>query len=196
MPDTSALGNGARAPGSLTPELDVQLDELAAEMVSGIVAIDGPSGSGKTTVADALVDRLRARGTGVVLVRTDDFATWDDPVAWWPEMESDVLHAFIRRRDYRYRPREWVDGEPRIGKRVWYRWEPLLIIEGVSAARRRVADRLTYSLWLDGGSAGERLDRAVARDGESSRAHLEKWQQFERGWFAVDRTRERCRVLD
>ena len=180
----------------MTPELDTQLDELASEMVSGIVAIDGPSGSGKTTVADALVEKLRARGTGVVLVRTDDFATWDDPVAWWPEMESDVLHAFVRRRDYRYCPREWVDGQPRVGKRVWYRWEPLLIIEGVSAARRRIADRWTYSLWLDGGSPQERLERAVARDGESSRAHLEKWQQFERGWFAVDRTRERCRVLD
>ena len=52
----------------MTPELDIQLDELAAEMVSGIVAIDGPSGSGKTTVADALVEKLRARGTGVVPV--------------------------------------------------------------------------------------------------------------------------------
>ncbi|WLP93070.1 MULTISPECIES: (d)CMP kinase [Gordonia] len=165
-------------------------------MVSGIVAIDGPSGAGKSTVADALVARLRARGTGVVLVRTDDFATWDDPVAWWPELESEVLHSFVRRRDYRYRPRVWVDGRPEAGSRIWYRWEPLLVIEGVSSARRRIADRLTYSLWLDGAPATERLERAVARDGEPSRPFLERWQQFERGWFAVDRTRDRCRVLD
>ncbi|MFW0786501.1 hypothetical protein AAFP35_18550 [Gordonia sp. CPCC 206044] len=172
------------------------LDELAAEMVSGIVAIDGPSGSGKSTVADLLVEKLRARGTGVVLIRTDDFATWDNPVAWWPELEVDVLQAFNRRHDYHYRPRVWRSGVPEIGRPVWVRWEPLLIIEGVSSARTSMADRLTYALWLDGGTAAERLERAVARDGEPSRPFLERWQRFERGWFAVDRTRDRCRVLD
>ncbi len=181
---------------TLSADLDARLDDLAAETISGIVAIDGPSGAGKSTVADALVARLRARGTGVVLVRTDDFATWDNPVAWWPELETDVLHAFVRRHDYRYRPREWVDGVPQLGGRVWVRWEPLLVIEGVSSARRRIADRLSHALWLDGGDADARLERAVARDGESSRPLLQRWQQFERGWFAVDRTRERCKVLD
>lgn len=180
----------------LSPSVDAALDELAAEVRSGIVAIDGPSGAGKSTVADALVGKLRDRGTGVVLVRTDDFATWDDPVAWWPELEHDVLHAFARRRDYRYHPRVWVDGVPSKGARVWYRWQPLLVIEGVSAARRSVAARLSHALWLDGASAADRLRRTVARDGEDARADLERWQQFESGWFAVDRTRERCRVLD
>ncbi|MFT4044628.1 MAG: (d)CMP kinase, partial [Gordonia sp. (in: high G+C Gram-positive bacteria)] len=169
----------------LDAAIDSHLDEIAAEAVSGIIAIDGPSGAGKSTIADALVAKLAARGTSVVLVRTDDFATWANPVAWWPELESDVLHAFTRRRDYRYRPRVWVDGEPRIGKRVWYRWEPLLIIEGVSSARRRIADRLAYSLWVDGVSPQQRLERAVARDGEQCRSFLQAWQEFERGWFAV-----------
>lgn len=177
-------------------DLDAQLEELATGMQSGIVAIDGPSGAGKSTVADALVGKLERRGTGVVLIRTDDFATWDNPVAWWPELETDVLHAFIRRHDYTYRPRVWRDGEPETGPQVWLRWEPLLIIEGVSSARRRIAQRLTHSLWLDGGPAAERLERSVARDGEESRPMLARWQQFERGWFAIDRTRERCRVLD
>ncbi len=172
------------------------LDDLAAEMDSGIVAIDGPSGSGKSTVADALVARLRQRGTGVQLIRTDDFATWDNPVAWWPELETDLLQAFIRRHDYHYRPRVWRDGVAKPGRLVWLRWEPLLIMEGVSSARRRIAPRLTHSLWLDGGSAAERLERAVARDGEESRPLLQRWQQFERGWFAVDGTRQRSRVLD
>lgn len=184
------------APSVIDPAVDARLDDLAAEMVSGIVAIDGPSGAGKSTVADALVAKLHGRGTGVVLIRTDDFATWDNPVAWWPELESDVLQAFIRRHDYRYRPRVWRDGVPELGSRVWVRWEPLLIIEGVSSARRRISDRLTYALWLDGGTAEQRLGRTVARDGEGSRENLAHWQDFERGWFAVDRTRERCRILD
>ncbi len=182
--------------GVLTPELASVLDDYAAEMVSGIVAIDGPSGAGKSTVADELVARIRARGTGVVLIRTDDFATWNDPVSWWAELETHVLHAFIRRRDYRYRPRVWRDGVPELGRPLWLKWEPLLVIEGVSSARRRIADHLTYAFWLDGGTAEERLARTVSRDGEDARDELARWQRFERGWFAVDRTRERCRVLD
>lgn len=176
--------------------LQERLDALAAEMTTGIVAIDGPSGAGKSTLADALMATLAANGTGAVLVRTDDFATWDNPVAWWPELESDVLQAFIRRHDYQYRPRVWRDGVPERGARVWRRWEPLLVIEGVSSARRRIADRLSHALWLDGAPAAERLERAVARDGEASRPHLQRWQRFESGWFAVDRTRDRCLVLD
>ena len=180
----------------VAPEIGARVAELAGQLDSGIVAIDGPSGAGKSTVADLLVAQLRERGAGVTLVRTDDFASWDDPVAWWPELEADVLHSFVRRWDYRYRPRVWRDGVATPGPPVWIEWQPLLIIEGVSSARRRIADRLTHALWLDGGTEGERLERAVARDGEESRAHLQQWQEFERGWFAVDRTRERCVLLD
>ncbi|MCR5980271.1 hypothetical protein GDN83_21440 [Gordonia jinghuaiqii] len=180
----------------VTAEVGARLVELAGQLDSGIVAIDGPSGAGKSTAADLLVAELRRRDVGVTLVRTDDFATWDDPVSWWPELEAEVLHPFSRRRDYRYRPRVWRDGVPSPGPRVWIEWQPLLIIEGVSSARRRIADRLTYALWLEGGTAAERLERAVARDGEESREQLEKWQQFEDGWFEVDRTRDRCVGLD
>lgn len=180
-------------PGS---EIDTRLDELADRLDFGIVAIDGPSGAGKSTVADMLVAKLRARGVGVTLVRTDDFATWDDPVAWWPELEDDVLHPFVRRRDFRYRPRVWEGGSATPGPRIWVEWQPLLIVEGVSSARRRIADRLRLALWLDGGTEADRLERTIARDGEQERAHLEAWQQFERGWFAVDGARDRCLVLD
>jgi len=173
----------------------VGCEELASQLRSGIVAIDGPSGAGKSQFADRLIAQLRERGVHAVLVRTDDFATWDSPVSWWDELEDDVLQAFRRGHDYRYHPRIWRDGKAELGTRVWIRWEPLLIIEGVSSARRRVADRLTAALWLDGGSADDRLERAVARDGESERANLSSWQQFEAGWFAVDKTRERCRLV-
>ena len=66
----------------LAPDVERHLDELAAELSSGVVAIDGPSGAGKSMIADALMSKLADRGTGAVLIRTDDFATWDNPVAW------------------------------------------------------------------------------------------------------------------
>lgn len=161
----------------------------------GIVAIDGPSGSGKSVFADELMRQLAGRRIPAVLVRTDDFATWDDPVAWWPELESDVLHAFTRRRDMEYRPRVWVNGVPGPGELNWIRWQPLLILEGVSSARKKIARRLALGLWIDGPDRASRLERSVARDGESDRDNLRRWQEFEEGWFTVDQTRLRCLPL-
>ncbi|GAA4668369.1 uridine kinase family protein [Gordonia humi] len=172
-------------------------DEIAVRdgLTEGIVAIDGHSGSGKSTFATELVRALGDRGRRCVLIGTDEFATWDDPASWWPELEEDVIGAFERRHDFVYRPRIWVNGVPEVGPPAWIRWQPLLIVEGVTSARRTVADRLTAAYWIDGPSAPERLERAVARDGEASRRHLAAWQDFETGWFAVDGTRDRCRVL-
>ncbi|MFT4088899.1 MAG: hypothetical protein QM658_17430 [Gordonia sp. (in: high G+C Gram-positive bacteria)] len=177
----------------MTPESVAQ--RVAAGLPDGIIAIDGPSGSGKSTFADLLVDALRADGRRPVLIRADDFATWDTPAAWWPELERDVLCTYRRNHDYEYRPRVWADGVPRLGPPKLVAWSPLLIIEGVTTARRSVADRLARALWLDGPDAGSRLERTVVRDGEHERANLAAWQRFEEGWFAVDGTRERCEVV-
>ena len=183
-----------------SPDLGVDVRSVAADVAeglrTGIVVIDGPSGAGKSSFADALIAELADRRRGAVLVRTDEFATWDDPVGWWPELEDEVLKSYVRRHDYRYRPRVWHDGVATPGARVWQRWEPLLVIEGVSSARSCMAGRADHAFWLDGGTAPQRLERAVARDGEASREHLRRWQDFEAGWFAVDQTRDRCRVVD
>ncbi|MFM9376931.1 hypothetical protein [Gordonia sp. VNK21] len=166
------------------------------DLRAGIIAIDGPSGAGKSTFADALVAELDSRRRRSLLIRTDQFATWDEPAAWWDELERDVLAPFARSHDIAITPRVWTAGVPEVGPPVRYRWEPLLIIEGVTAARTAVADRLDHAYWLDGPDRAERLERSVARDGEDQRPQLEAWQDFEYGWFAVDGTRERCVVLD
>ncbi len=158
----------------------------------GVIAIDGPSGAGKSTYARRLVDDLRADGARVALVRTDHYATWDDPVSWWPQLLEEVIEPLARGRDAFYRPLVWRDGVPSPGEEVRLPRAPLIVIEGVSSARRSFADGISLALWLDGGTAAERLERAVARDGEDCRAELRRWQEFERGWFAVDGTRERC----
>lgn len=168
----------------------------AGELRNGIVAIDGPSGSGKSTFADVLLGRLAQLGQSAMLIRTDHFATWDDPASWWPELEVDVLAPFRRSHDVAYRPRVWIDGSARPGPVHTLPWAPLLILEGVTAARAEISDRIDRALWLDGPDAAERLCRTVARDGDDQRALLRAWQRFEDGWFAVDRTRERCEIVD
>lgn len=189
-------------PGSVAPGSVVRLVGAAhrlaesGDLRSGIVAIDGPSGSGKSTFADALSDALTQRGRPPLLIRTDHYATWEQPAAWWSEFERDVLAPFLGGHDVVYRPRMWEAGIARPGPVRTLPWASLLIVEGVTAARRALAGRLTRGLWLDGPPAAERLARTVARDGADQRGLLACWQRFEDGWFAVDGTRARCEVVD
>ncbi|WP_370542264.1 uridine kinase [Amycolatopsis sp. FDAARGOS 1241] len=152
-----------------------------------VLAVDGPSGAGKSTFAAKVVAALGAR---TALVSTDAFATWECPVAWWPQLERGVLAPLAHGRPGEYRKVDWTSGEPRPGELVRLPVPDVLVLEGVSSGRRSIRPRLSHLCWLEGGTEAERLDRAVARDGEASREELRRWQAFERGWFAVDETRE------
>lgn len=149
-----------------------------------LVAVDGPSGSGKSTFADELAAELDA-----VIIRTDDFATWDDPVAWWPRLRDGVLAPLAKGRPGSYVRTDWSAGQPRPGKLITVNPPKVLLIEGVSAGRRSVRPLLSALMWRELSDPAERLERAVARDGEGSRAPLMAWQRFENGWFAIDGTK-------
>ncbi|WP_237707860.1 uridine kinase family protein [Hoyosella subflava] len=158
-------------------------------------AIDGPSGSGKTVFSQALSNELNRRGMFVAVIPCDDFATWDRPAAWWPMLEAGVLNPIERGADGRYQAIRWAGGLPVPGPFVDVPPPDVLLIEGVSSARRSVAGRLSVAVWVEWGDAAARLEAAVARDGEACRAPLQDWQAFERGWFPVDGTRARCDVI-
>lgn len=151
-----------------------------------LVAVDGPSGSGKSTFAR----RLTAGLGNAALVSTDDFATWDDPVAWWPRLVEGVLDQLAAGRPGGYRAVEWGGGIPRPGPCRTVDVPEFLVLEGVSAGRASIRPLLSELIWCEHADQAERLERAVARDGEACRSHLVAWQLFEQGWFAVDRTRQ------
>ncbi|SDN32114.1 Uridine kinase [Allokutzneria albata] len=151
-----------------------------------LVAVDGPSGGGKSTFARALVRALGPDRTA--LVPTDDFATWDEPVSWWPRLVDGVLDPFRRGEPAVYRRTEWSDGLPRLGAEVRIDTPEILVLEGVSSGRRPIRSSLSVLVWVCSGDRELRLKRAVARDGEACRDQLLRWQEFEQGWFAVDGT--------
>ena len=100
----------------------------APGMVTRVVAVDGHGGAGKSTLAARLADALHAP-----VVHTDDFASWDDSLGWWPRMIGQVFEplatgdvARFQRYDWSSRSREeWVEIPP----------SDCLIVEGVSASR-------------------------------------------------------------
>ncbi|WIY04903.1 uridine kinase [Amycolatopsis mongoliensis] len=155
-----------------------------------LLAVDGPSGVGKSTMAAQVAAGLRARGCRTELVSTDAFATWDDPVSWWPRLVDGVLKPLANGVEGAYRPMDWTGGAPRPGELVRVPVPEVLVLEGVSCGRTSVRPLLSHLCWLSGGPEAGRLARAVARDGEAARAELGRWQRFERGWFAVDGTSE------
>ncbi|MBV8932904.1 MAG: hypothetical protein JOZ47_07710 [Kutzneria sp.] len=148
-----------------------------------LIAIDGPSGGGKSTYAASL---LRP---GVAVIPTDHFATWDDPVSWWPRLADGVIRPLLRGEPGRYRRMDWSGRQPRLGAEVTVEPPELLVIEGVSAGRRAASSWLSALIWIE---AVDALERAVQRDGLASRPRLEQWKAFEREWFAMDRTRDRA----
>ncbi|WP_253826476.1 uridine kinase family protein [Prauserella aidingensis] len=172
------------------PAGDLAARVLAAPPRLGAVrllAIDGRSGAGKSHLAALVVDVLRRRGADPALVSTDDFATWDDPVSWWPRLATGVLDPLAAGEPGRYRRTEWTAaGEPVPGAEVDVPVPGVLVLEGVSSGRRSVRGATSVLCWLDHAGSDARLARAVARDGEWSRPHLQRWQRFETGWFAVD----------
>jgi hypothetical protein len=113
-------------------------------------------------------------------------------VSWWPRLAEGVLDPLADGRPGRYRAMSWHDGVARPGDRIDVPACEVLIVEGVSAGRQSVAGRLSGLVYLTGPEPQERLERAVRRDGEACRAPLRRWQEFERGWFAVDQTADRA----
>jgi uridine kinase len=71
-------------------------------------------------------------------------------------------------------------------------WAPL-IIEGLTCARREVADRLVCAIWV-AAPATLRLERGIERDGETHRQLWLDSMQQEAAFFAADDTRSRADV--
>lgn len=190
--------------------LDLALSRPPTLGASRLVAIDGPSGSGKSTLAGRVSDLAEARGM------THRSLPLDLLYAGWSGLPAigGVLDALLR---------PLVLGEPGfVTTWDWERDQPgdelvlapakLLIIEGVGAGHRRIADLVTVLVWLGADSsagppqdaAALRLERAfhrdtglhpsAAADPSSYRRRLEAWQHAEAAHFAVDATADRADI--
>ena len=150
-----------------------------------LVAVDGPSGAGKTRFALRLAKELNAP-----VVRTDDLLDgWDDQFTFWTRLEERVLGPLRRGQTATYQRYLWDRGEFDTVP-VSVVPAPVVLLEGVSAARRVIRPELSLLVFVTA-PAGLRLARALARDGDDSlafRAYLERWRAAEDRHFAEDET--------
>ena len=152
------------------------------------MAIDGPGGAGKSTFASLLSSELG----GAPIVHTDDFASASDPIDWWPRLRDQVIEPLDAGRRARYQRSdwstnslaEWVDLDP----------APVVIVEGVTAARKEWRHHLQFIIWVETPQA-ERLRRGLARDGDDAVEDWEAWGAAEDRHYGADPTRQHADVV-
>ena len=161
-------------------------------MATSVAAIDGYGGAGKSTLAGLLSDELVAQGFRVDLVHTDDFASADNPLGWWPRLIEQVLQPLREGAQARYQRYDWTLG--RLAE--WRSIEPggLVLLEGVSASRDAFLPYLSLAVWIET-PADERLRRGLERDGEQAREQWRQWMAAELAWGDAERPWRRADIV-
>jgi uridine kinase len=184
-----------------TPRPDNEFSTLLAQIVAAcavheppdgmrtrVIALDGAGGSGKSSFAEHLATALG----GCQIVHTDDFASWDNPIDWWPELIGKVLDPLARGQVGQFEPSQWEPGIARSNVEVIP--AEFLILEGVTASREAFRPYLTYSIWIEA-SPDLRLRRGLERDGEQARAQWEAWIAGEDGYRRRERPDARADLV-
>ena len=157
-------------------------------MQTRIVAIDGCGGAGKSSLAAKLAALL----DDCPLIHTDDFASWDHPLDWYPRMITQVLEPLRQNRPTRYQKFDWQ-------KKQLGEWEtvepcPVVLVEGVSASRVEFRPYLSFAIFVET-DRELRLQRGLERDGEEALPLWKQWMAEEDAYLLRDRPEEYADVV-
>jgi hypothetical protein len=158
-----------------------------------VLAVDGRSSSGKTTLAG----RLHDVAAGSSVVHTDDIAWWHSRFGWADLLIGGILIPARAGRAVSYRPPRW-DERQRPGAIEVPADCPLLIIEGVGAARRESAHLTDVAIWVQ---ADERetdrrnLARVGQPGGSPTVQHMRDWMAEEIPFLAGQRSWEHADLI-
>lgn len=167
-------------------------EQFVQELLDGIgnatrlvIAIDGFGGSGKSTFAQRLREKIPAAG----IVSIDHFYQPITPDGenefHWVRFEKETIDAFRNDREICYQPYDWklkaFQNAIEIGR------DQHVIVEGVYSTQEKFCDAYDVTIWIDTPDS-VRLQRGIARDGESMRPMWENvWIPYTRKYMEEHR---------
>ncbi|HEY1623666.1 MAG TPA: hypothetical protein VGG16_07685 [Streptosporangiaceae bacterium] len=158
-----------------------------------VLTVDGRSSSGKTTLAA----RLRDAVAGSAVVHTDDIAWWHSRFGWADLLIDGILIPVRAGHPVSFRPPQW-ENRQREGAIVVPAGCPLLIVEGVGAARREAGHFAGASLWVQADER-ETERRSLARVGQPGESptvrDLRDWMAEEVPFLSFQRPWERADLM-
>jgi uridine kinase len=131
--------------------MEYDLNQLAKKLPNSKIAlpikfisIDGHAGSGKSRFAKLLSEEMKCE-----VIHTDDFASWDHPLDWWPRLISEIFEPIKNGAQYlSYEKSTWVKESP-IEKVENQSVTPIMLIEGVSSSRIEFRNYISFAVWVD-----------------------------------------------
>jgi hypothetical protein len=187
-------GEPAAGPWTARPILDVcrALLGLATSRTVAqrprVIAVDGRSGAGKSTFAARMAEVIG----GVAVVHTDDIAWHHSFFGWVDLMRDGVLEPVRRGEAVAYRPPAWVERGRRGAVEVCAGCQ-VVVLEGVGAGRRELADLVDAVVWVQS-DADDARTRGIARDGGDV-AFWDEWEAEEVPFLDQHRPWERADVI-
>lgn len=157
-------------------------------MQTRIVAIDGCGGAGKSTLAAALSGHLN----NCKVIHTDDFASWDNTLNWFPRMIQQVLEPLKNNKDAVYQRYDW--NEKKLLNWITVSPQPVVIIEGVSSSRKEFRPFLSFSIFVNA-DRETRLQRGLARDGLVAKDQWLIWMSSEDEYIARDNPQDFADII-
>lgn len=159
------------------------------------IAVDGHGGSGKSTLAKWLSEKL-----GAELIHTDDFAGWDNPLNWWPNVIKEVFEPIRSGAvSLSYQPASWwenhhpeaVENQP---------ITPIMILEGVSSSRKEFDDYISLRIFVDTPkeicmNRGVERDTGTGKSKEELTQMWEDWFKEEDEYFKQDNPKEKADIV-
>jgi uridine kinase len=173
--------------------MTMSFDALVREVMARpgpvrLVAVDGHGGAGKSTFAA----RLSRHAGGAPVVPTDDFASWDEPIDWWPRLLTEVVEPIVAGEEGGYRRYDWI--ERRLAEWITVPRRPIVVIEGVSAGRREWSEHLAYTVFV-ATPEPTRLRRGLDRDGKFMLGEWRSWMAAEDAHFERDGVLDRAALV-
>jgi uridine kinase len=159
------------------------------------IAVDGHGGSGKSTLAKWLSEKLNAS-----IVRTDDFASWENPFNWWPRVIELVFEPIENGATLLNYPSSkwWVNHhpEPVVGQPV----TAVMILEGVSSSRMEFRNYISLSMFVDAPKAlclqrGIELDTNTGKTIDELNQMWERWYEEEDAYMRRDEPKQHADIV-